>query len=158
MLASCLTIKRLYGRGWGIQAAFWLQVRVWRYVKSLRGVPRRGDFELCRGGPRRSGTRGRHTPTTSGGSINERRGGNGEDLVSLLINADVGGERLGDYDLIFETMLVLVVGDETTRHAISGGLEALLHRPDQLEELRRNPSLLQSAIEEMLRWVTPIRT
>jgi cytochrome P450 family 142 subfamily A polypeptide 1 len=54
-------------------------------------------------------------------------------------------------------MLVLVGGDETTRHVISGGLEALLRNPDQLERLRRDPSLMKSAVEEMLRWVTPIQ-
>ena len=54
-------------------------------------------------------------------------------------------------------MLVLVGGDETTRHVISGGVEALLRHPDQLARLRAEPALLPSAIEEMLRWVSPIR-
>ena len=54
-------------------------------------------------------------------------------------------------------MLVLVGGDETTRHVISGGVEALLRHPDQLARLRAEPELLPGAIEEMLRWVSPIR-
>ena len=90
-------------------------------------------------------------------AIEERRGGPGEDLVSLVVNAEIDGERLNDHDLIFETMLILVGGDETTRHVISGGLEALLRNPGQLEALRREPELLPGAIEEMLRWVTPIQ-
>jgi cytochrome P450 family 142 subfamily A polypeptide 1 len=86
-----------------------------------------------------------------------RRGGAGEDLVSLVVNGDVDGERLGDVDLVFETMLILVGGDETTRHVISGGLHALLRHPEQMEALRDHPERLPVAIEEMLRWVTPIQ-
>jgi cytochrome P450 family 142 subfamily A polypeptide 1 len=89
--------------------------------------------------------------------IEARRGGGGEDLVSLAVNAVVDGERLTEDDLIFETMLVLVGGDETTRHVISGGLAALLDHPEQLRHLRANPGLVPSAVEEMLRWVTPIQ-
>lgn len=91
------------------------------------------------------------------GIIDSRRGSDAEDLVSLTMNAVVDGEQLTDADLIHETMLILVGGDETTRHVISGGLEALVANPDQLERLRREPELLNSAIEEMLRWVTPIQ-
>ncbi len=78
-----------------------------------------------------------------------------EDLISLLIHTD--GEPLSTEDLIYETMLILVGGDETTRHVMSGGLEALLLNPDQFEALRQDRSLLPGAIEEMLRWVTPVR-
>ena len=54
-------------------------------------------------------------------------------------------------------MLVLVGGDETTRHVISAGVAALLQHPDQLAALRADPSLMPGAIEEMLRWATPVR-
>ena len=89
--------------------------------------------------------------------IEGRRGSKAEDLVSLVMNAEFDGERLTDHDLIFETMLILVGGDETTRHVISGGLEALMRNRDQWEALREDRSLLPGAIEEMLRWVTPIQ-
>jgi cholest-4-en-3-one 26-monooxygenase len=89
--------------------------------------------------------------------VAQRRGGTGEDLVSLVVNADDEQGPLSDLDLVFETMLVLVGGDETTRHVISGGVEALLRHPDQLARLRAEPALLPGAIEEMLRWVSPIR-
>ena len=56
--------------------------------------------------------------------VAERRGGTAEDLVSLVVNADDEQGPLSDIDLVFETMLVLVGGDETTRHVISGGVEA----------------------------------
>ncbi len=88
--------------------------------------------------------------------IEERRGGSAEDLVSLVVNT-TDEEPLSEVDLVFETMLVLVGGDETTRHVISGGVEALLRHPDQLAMLQRDPGLLPGAIEEMLRWVTPVR-
>lgn len=78
-----------------------------------------------------------------------------EDLISLLIHCE--GEPLSTEDLIFETMLILVGGDETTRHVMSGGLEALLLHPEQLAMLQADRSLLPNAIEEMLRWVTPVR-
>ena len=78
-----------------------------------------------------------------------------EDLISLLIHAD--GEPLSVEDLIFETMLILVGGDETTRHVMGGGLEALLQHPEQFGALKADRSLLPGAIEEMLRWVTPVR-
>jgi cytochrome P450 family 142 subfamily A polypeptide 1 len=89
--------------------------------------------------------------------VEKRRGGGGEDLVSLVVNAELDGRRLTDPDLIFETMLILVGGDETTRHVISGGLEALMRHRDQWEALRADRSLLPGAVEEMLRWVTPIQ-
>lgn len=78
-----------------------------------------------------------------------------EDLISLLMHTD--GEPLSTEDLIYETMLILVGGDETTRHVMSGGLEALLLHPEQWQALREDRSLLPGAIEEMLRWVSPVR-
>ena len=89
--------------------------------------------------------------------VNERRGKDGQDLVSLIVNAEWEGESLSDVDIMFETMLVLVGGDETTRHVISAGTAALLQNPDQLALLKSDMSLLPSAIEEMLRWASPIR-
>ncbi len=89
--------------------------------------------------------------------VNERRGKEGQDLVSLIVNAEWEGESLSDVDIMFETMLVLVGGDETTRHVISAGTAALLQNPDQLALLKSDMSLLPSAIEEMLRWASPIR-
>jgi cytochrome P450 family 142 subfamily A polypeptide 1 len=89
--------------------------------------------------------------------VEQRRGKGGEDLVSLVVDAELEGRRLTDNDVIFETMLVLVGGDETTRHVISGGLEALMRNRDQWDALRADRSLLPGAVEEMLRWVTPIQ-
>jgi cytochrome P450 family 142 subfamily A polypeptide 1 len=86
-----------------------------------------------------------------------RASGSTDDLLGVLVQGDVGGDRLDDTSLVHEALLLLIGGDETTRHVISGGMEALLRHPDQLEDLRRNRALLPAAIEEMLRWVSPIK-
>ena len=90
--------------------------------------------------------------------VDDRRSaGPADDLISLVVHASDGGRSLTDADLIFETMLILVGGDETTRHVVSGGLEALLRHPGQLALVHEDRSLLPSAVEEMLRWVTPVK-
>jgi len=86
-----------------------------------------------------------------------RRTGATEDLLGELVHGEVDGQHLDDASLVHEALLLLVGGDETSRHVISGGLEALVRRPDQLAALRADRSLLPGAVEEMLRWVTPIR-
>lgn len=85
------------------------------------------------------------------------RGRGNTDLISLMCDAERDGRRLNDVDLMFESMLVLVGGDETTRHVISAGVDALLRHPEQLALLRADPSLIPSAVEEMLRWATPVK-
>ncbi len=89
--------------------------------------------------------------------IAERREAPTDDLMSILVNAEVDGARLGDGDIIFESLLILNGGDETTRHVISGGVYQLLTEPADWEALRSDRSLLPVAIEEMLRWVSPIK-
>jgi cytochrome P450 family 142 subfamily A polypeptide 1 len=80
-----------------------------------------------------------------------------DDLMSVLVHAEIDGERLSDDELVQESLLILVGGDETTRHVISGGALALIQRPDALRALQADPSLVPSAVEEMLRFVTPIK-
>jgi cholest-4-en-3-one 26-monooxygenase len=80
-----------------------------------------------------------------------------DDLMSVLVHAEVDGARLEDTEIVFESLLLLVGGDETTRHVISGGMEQLLVNPAQMQELAAEPDLLTSAVEEMLRWVSPIK-
>jgi cytochrome P450 family 142 subfamily A polypeptide 1 len=80
-----------------------------------------------------------------------------DDLVSVLVHADVDGDRLADDEIVFESLLILVGGDETTRHVISGGLEQLLRHPANWRCLSNDRSLLPDAVEEMLRWVSPIK-
>lgn len=79
------------------------------------------------------------------------------DLFSILAHAELDGERLDDADIVAEALLILIGGDETTRHVISGGMRELLLRPDDWKWLGRNPDKVSVAVEEMLRWVTPIK-
>ena len=71
--------------------------------------------------------------------VAERRGKGGDDLVSLVVDSDDDEGPLTDVDLVFETMLILVGGDETTRHVISGGLAALLQHPAPARPAARGP-------------------
>jgi cholest-4-en-3-one 26-monooxygenase len=87
-----------------------------------------------------------------------RADSNRDDLVGVLCHAEIDGHTLDDDSLVHETLLILIGGDETTRHVISGGMEALLAHPDQLASLAADPSgRMQGAVEEMLRWVSPIK-
>ena len=79
------------------------------------------------------------------------------DLLGALVHGDVEGDRLDDDSLVHEALLLLIGGDETTRHVISGGMEALLRHPAQAHAMRRDRSLVAGAVEEMLRWVSPIK-
>jgi cholest-4-en-3-one 26-monooxygenase len=85
-----------------------------------------------------------------------RRDAKGEDLVSVLINAEIEGERLTDMEFDSFFLLLTVAGNETTRNLISGGLLALIEHPEERARLTNDTSLLPSAVEEMLRWVTPV--
>jgi cytochrome P450 family 142 subfamily A polypeptide 1 len=80
-----------------------------------------------------------------------------DDLMSILVHAELDGERLDDESLYMESLLILIGGDETTRHVISGGMQQLLLHPDQYAALRAAPDRIPVAVEEMLRWVTPIQ-
>jgi cholest-4-en-3-one 26-monooxygenase len=79
-----------------------------------------------------------------------------QDLVSTLINAEVEGEKLDQLELDLFFMLLIVAGNETTRNLMSGAMVAFFDHPDQWEKLRQDRSLLPSAVEEMLRFVTPV--
>ncbi len=86
-----------------------------------------------------------------------KRDNQSDDLIGTLVHAEIDGDRLDDSSVIYESLLILIGGDETTRHVISGGMFELLRHPDQLENLTANRSLMPGAVEEMLRWVSPIK-
>jgi len=87
----------------------------------------------------------------------ERRLRPQNDLVSVLAHAEIDGVKLNDEEVLMESLLILIGGDETTRHVISGGMYALLCHPDQYRRLIAEPARIPTAVEEMLRWVTPIQ-
>jgi cytochrome P450 len=86
----------------------------------------------------------------------ERRKNPTDDLVSRLVHAEVDGERLNDteYSNFFE--LFIFAGNETTRTGISQGTLALMEHPDEFDRLEADPSLMQTAVDEILRYGTPI--
>jgi cytochrome P450 len=79
-----------------------------------------------------------------------------DDVVSMLAGYEEDGESLTDDELGMFLIQLLVAGNETTRNSISGALVALAEHPDQLERLAADPSLLPTAVEEVLRWTTPV--
>jgi cytochrome P450 family 142 subfamily A polypeptide 1 len=86
-----------------------------------------------------------------------RQDGRMDDLIGTLVHADIDGDHLDDSSVVHESLLILIGGDETTRHVISGGMYELLRHPDQLEALRSDRTKVLLAVEEMLRWVSPIK-
>jgi cytochrome P450 len=87
----------------------------------------------------------------------ERRRTPGEDLLSRLVGAEDSGSVLSEAELLSTCILLLVAGHETTVNLISGGVLALLRHPDQLERFRADPDSTRGAVEEMLRYVSPVQ-
>ena len=90
-------------------------------------------------------------------TIAKRRAEPTGDLFSVLVNSEVEGAVMSDEEILFETLLILIGGDETTRHTLSGGTEQLLRHPDQWGSLVSDGALVPNAIEEMLRWTSPVK-
>jgi cytochrome P450 len=79
-----------------------------------------------------------------------------DDLVSALVQAEESGDQLNEDELVAMIFLLLVAGHETTVNLIGNGVLALLRHPQQMEELRRDPSLIEPAVEELLRYSGPL--
>ena len=79
-----------------------------------------------------------------------------DDIVSKLVHAEIDGERLTprEFDVMF--LLLVVAGNETTRQAIAHGMLALMEHPEELRRLRDDPSLMPTAVDEIIRWATPV--
>ena len=91
------------------------------------------------------------------GIIEQHRAEPRDDLVMQLIEAEEDGERLSTKDMLTTLRLLLVAGNETTTNLIGNGLLALLRHPDQLELVRREPERIPTAIEELLRYDSPVQ-
>jgi cholest-4-en-3-one 26-monooxygenase len=79
-----------------------------------------------------------------------------DDIITKLLSADIDGDQLSEMDFNLFFMLLAVAGNETTRNAISHGMNAFLENPDQYQMLVDKPELMDSAIEEILRWASPV--
>jgi cytochrome P450 PksS len=88
--------------------------------------------------------------------IRQRREQPGDDLISALVQAEEKGDHLNEEELISMIFLLLLAGHETTVNLIGSGMLALLQNPDQFQKLREQPELIDSAIEELLRYANPV--
>lgn len=89
-------------------------------------------------------------------AVQDRRANRRDDLISLLTESEVDGEALSDEDILWFCFLLILAGNETTRNAISGGLLAFCEHPDERARLQADMSLLPQAVEEVLRWISPV--
>jgi cytochrome P450 len=87
----------------------------------------------------------------------DRRAHPADDIASVLANASVDGRPIGDLELFGYYMIIATAGHDTTSATLAGGVDALMRNPEQLRALRANPALVDNAVEEMIRWVTPVR-
>ncbi len=92
------------------------------------------------------------------GVLAERRRAPKDDLVSTLARAEIEGEELTDPAILMFCVTLLAAGNETTRNLVSGGSLLLMRNPDERQRLLAEPKLLPNAIEEMLRWWTPVQS
>jgi hypothetical protein len=88
--------------------------------------------------------------------IDARRREPGDDLVSAMLAEEVEGDRLSDQEIVRQCNLLLIAGNVTTTDLIGNGVKALLDHPDQIELLRAQPEWLANAVEEMLRFDSPV--
>jgi cholest-4-en-3-one 26-monooxygenase len=86
----------------------------------------------------------------------ERKANPRDDIMTTLLNAEIDGDSLSDMDFNLFFLLLSVAGNETTRNAISHGMNAFLENPDQYQLLVEDPSLIDSATEEIVRWASPV--
>ena len=90
--------------------------------------------------------------------IEERRAAPQDDIVSALAQAEEEGDRLTELEMLNMLRLLLIAGNETTTNLIGNGVLALLRNPDQMQRLRDDPSLIPSAVDELLRFDSPVQT
>jgi len=86
----------------------------------------------------------------------KRRAAPRDDLATVLLEAEVDGEKLTELEFDSFFLLLAVAGNETTRNLVSGGMLALFENPDERARLQADPALMPKAVEEMLRWVSPV--
>jgi cytochrome P450 len=91
-----------------------------------------------------------------GAVVAERRERPGDDVISTLVHSAIDGQQLEEFDLLMFCMTLLVAGKETTRNLLSHGMLALAMHPDQRRALAADPAQLPRAVEEMLRWGSPV--
>jgi methyl-branched lipid omega-hydroxylase len=138
-----------------------------RVIADMLGVPqddRRQLFEwtntLSRAAATADPQLGMGALIEIGGYMNaltaERKANPADDLVSRMIAAEVDGERLSEAEVTFFFGILMFAGNDTTRNTASGGMRALIENPGERQKLVGIPDAIPNAVEEMLRWVTPV--
>ena len=89
--------------------------------------------------------------------VQDRRANPRDDLSSLIANLQVDGQPIGQMEVLSYFMILATAGHDTTSTSLAGGLLALMHNPAELAKLRADPALLNTAVDEMFRWVSPVR-
>jgi cytochrome P450 len=88
--------------------------------------------------------------------VEEKKRNPQDDLVTLFTRLEVDGKPLPPMEVLTWAFIIVIAGNETTRNATSGGMLAFVEHPEELRKLQRRPELLDSAVEEVLRWTSPI--
>jgi cytochrome P450 len=88
--------------------------------------------------------------------IQDRRANPTGDLASLLANGKINGEPMGPMETVGYYLITFSAGHDTTKNALVGGMRAFLDNPDQFEKLKQQPELVESAVEEIVRWTSPV--
>jgi len=88
--------------------------------------------------------------------IADRRENPTDDLASVLANGTIDGQPMGPMETLGYYLIVFNAGHDTTKNALAGGIQALIEHPEQFAMLQRDPSLVPSAVEEIVRWTTPV--
>jgi len=88
--------------------------------------------------------------------IEDRRANPTDDLASLLANGRVNGEPMGLMETLGYFLITFSAGHDTTKNALAGGIHALAEHPEEFQKLKRNPELIPSAVEEIVRWTSPV--
>ena len=87
----------------------------------------------------------------------DRRKSPGEDVASVIANAEIDGKQIGDLEAMSYYVIIATAGHDTTSSSAAGGLLALMHHPDEFRKLKENPEIAHLAVDEAIRWVSPVK-
>jgi cholest-4-en-3-one 26-monooxygenase len=135
----------------GLEPEIW--PRMFHLSNNLIGARDDPDYQELPGGPEASAM---EVYMLCDQVAADRRANPRDDIMTALVEAEIDGERLNDAELNLFFITLIVAGNETTRNLINHSMQVLMERPDQAQRLRDDPSLWDSAVEEMLRWGSSI--
>lgn len=89
--------------------------------------------------------------------VEERKANPGDDLISVIVHAEVDGKPIELPEILAYLLVVVTAGHDTTSASLAGGMLALMQNPEQLQKLKDNPEMIPVAVDEILRWVAPVK-